>query len=232
MAGPRSVAAFLPSMKTGAEGISPVPGSEMPMSACFGFARAVDDAAHHGDLQRLDAGVLLLPRRHVRAEVVLDPAGELLEHGRRGAAAAGAGGDDGEEGAEAHGLEELLRHLDLAGAVAAGLGRQRDADGVADALLQEDGERGGGGDDALRPHAGLGEPEVEGMVGAAGKVGIDGDEILHRADLGGEDDAVARQADLLGEGGGEERRTGRSPRASRRGPTWARRRRRCRPSGG
>ncbi len=33
--GPRSVAAFLPSMKTGAVGVSPVPGSEMPMSACL-----------------------------------------------------------------------------------------------------------------------------------------------------------------------------------------------------
>ena len=31
--GPRSVAAFLPSMKIGAAGLSPVPGSEMPMSA-------------------------------------------------------------------------------------------------------------------------------------------------------------------------------------------------------
>ena len=33
--GPRSVAAFWPSMNTGAVGCSPVPGSEMPMSACL-----------------------------------------------------------------------------------------------------------------------------------------------------------------------------------------------------
>ena len=33
--GPRKVTAFLPSMNTGAAGASPVPGSEMPMSACL-----------------------------------------------------------------------------------------------------------------------------------------------------------------------------------------------------
>ncbi len=35
MPGPRKVMAFLPSMNTGATGASPVPGSEMPISACF-----------------------------------------------------------------------------------------------------------------------------------------------------------------------------------------------------
>jgi hypothetical protein len=35
MPAPRSVMAFLPSMNTGAAGSSPLPGSEMPMSACF-----------------------------------------------------------------------------------------------------------------------------------------------------------------------------------------------------
>ena len=34
-AGPRKVATFLPSTKTGAVGSSPVPGSEMPISACL-----------------------------------------------------------------------------------------------------------------------------------------------------------------------------------------------------
>ena len=64
--------------------------------------------------------------------------GELLERGRGGAAAAGAGGDQRHEGAEAHGLQHFLRDLHLERAVAAGLRRQRDADGVADALLQQD----------------------------------------------------------------------------------------------
>ena len=44
------------------------------------------------------------------------------------------------------------------------------------------------------------------VVGAPRQVDIDGDQVLHRRDLGGEDDAVAREADLLGPLGGEERR--------------------------
>ena len=132
------------------------------------------------------------------AEILLDRLGEFLEHGRGGAAAAGAGGDDGQERAEAHGLQQFLRHLDFARAVAVRLGRQRDADGVADAFLQQDAHRGRGGDDALRAHAGLGEAEMQRMVGAAGEIAIDGDEVLHFGDLGRQDDLFAREADLLG----------------------------------
>src|SRR5690349_22552364 len=50
------------------------------------------------------------------------------------------------------------------GAVAAGLRRQRDADGVADALLQENAERRRGRHDALRAHAGFGEAEMDGVI--------------------------------------------------------------------
>jgi hypothetical protein len=39
--GPRKVGAFLPSMRTGAAGTSPVPGSEMPMSAGLDCWRAL-----------------------------------------------------------------------------------------------------------------------------------------------------------------------------------------------
>ena len=51
-----------------------------------------------------------------------------------GAAAARAGHHHRREGAQPHGLQDLLRHDHLARAVAARLGRERDADGVADAL--------------------------------------------------------------------------------------------------
>ena len=118
------------------------------------------------------------------AEVVLDALGELLEDGRGGAPAAGAGGDHRHEGAEAHRLQELLRDRHLAGAVAAGLRRQRDADGVADALLQQERHRRRRGDDALGAHAGLGEAEMQGVVGARGELRIDRDQVLHLADLG------------------------------------------------
>ena len=115
----------------------------------LGFAGAVDDAAHHGDVQRLDAGILRLPVRHLIADEILDRARQLLERGRGGAAAAGACRNQRHEGAETHGLQQFLGYLDFQRAVAAGLGRQRNPDGVADAVLQEDAERGGRSHNAL-----------------------------------------------------------------------------------
>ena len=50
--------------------------------------------------------------------------------------------------------------------VAAGLRGERNADRVAEALLQQNAERGGGGDDALRAHAGLGQAEMQRVIGA------------------------------------------------------------------
>ena len=70
--------------------------------------------------------------------------------------------------------------IDLARAVAAGLGRERHADRVADAFLQQHRHRGGGSDDALRAHAGFGEPEVQRVVAARGEIAIDRDQVLHR----------------------------------------------------
>jgi len=70
------------------------------------------------------------------------------------------------EGPQAHGLQDLLRHDHLLRAVAARLWRERNADGVADAFLQQHGHRSGGGNDALRAHAGLGEAEVQRVVAA------------------------------------------------------------------
>ncbi len=55
MVGPRSVAAFSPSMNTGAAG-SRRCRERNPDVGMLGFAGAVDDAAHHRHLQRLDAG--------------------------------------------------------------------------------------------------------------------------------------------------------------------------------
>ena len=167
----------------------------------LGFAGAVDDAAHDGQLQLFDAGVLLLPLGHGLDEVVLDALGELLEVGAGGAAAAGAAGDLGHEAADGERLQDLLGAAHLLGAVAAGRGGERDADGVADAGEQQRRETGGGGDDALHAHAGFGEAEVEGVIGARGKLGVDVDEVADAGDLGGEDDLVAAQAVALGGGG-------------------------------
>src|SRR5262245_45865104 len=62
-------------------------------SGVLALARAVDDAAHDRDVERLDPGILLLPGRHRVVDEALDVAGELLEGGRGGAPTAGAGGD-------------------------------------------------------------------------------------------------------------------------------------------
>jgi hypothetical protein len=47
----------------------------------LGFARTVDDAAHHRDLEVLDARIFLAPHRHVLADIGLDALGEFLEYG-------------------------------------------------------------------------------------------------------------------------------------------------------
>ena len=109
----------------------------------------------------------------------LDVARQFLEHGRSGAATAGARGDLRRENAETHGLQDFARDLHFQRAVAAGLRGQRDADGVADALLQQHAERGRGGDDPFRAHAGFGQAEMNRVVGARGQHAIDGDEVLH-----------------------------------------------------
>jgi len=71
----------------------------------------------------------------MEVESDLDFLGQHLEGLAGGASAAGAGRDDGQELPKAHGLQQFLRHLYLKRAVAAGFRGQRDADGVADALL-------------------------------------------------------------------------------------------------
>jgi hypothetical protein len=88
------------------------------------FARPVDDAAHHGDLHLLDAGITRAPHGHLRAQVVVDGLGHLLERGAGGAAASGAGRDTRVERAQAERLEDLQRHDHLLRAGLARLGRE------------------------------------------------------------------------------------------------------------
>ena len=132
--------------------------------------------------------------------------GEFLERRRGGAAAAGTRRDQRHEDAKAHGLQQFLRDLHFERAVAVRLGRQRHADGVADALLQQHAHRRRRRDDALPAHAGLGEPEMQRVVGAPRQLEIDRDQVLHRRDLGRQDDAVLRQADFVRARGGQQRR--------------------------
>src|SRR5215472_4741645 len=163
------------------------------------LARTVDDASHHRDVQLLDACVLRLPHRHLLPEIGLDLLCHLLEERGGRAPAAGARRDLRDEVAKAHGLEDLLGDLHLFGPIAARLRRERDADRVADTILEQDGEPGRAGHDAFGAHAGFREPEMQGVVGARRQLAIDVHEVLHARDLGGEDDAIVRKAGLLGQ---------------------------------
>src|SRR4029079_13024283 len=121
-----------------------------------------------------------------------------------GAAASGAGGDLGQKAANAKRLQDLLGDADFFAAIAVRSRSEGDANGVADAFLQQDTERGGRGDDAFRAHSGFGQSEVQRVVAAGGPAAIDVDHVLSSADLGAEDDLVAPQAVLLSTMGGVE----------------------------
>ena len=162
------------------------------------FARAVDDAAHDGHVHRFHARIRFFPFRHLLAQIRLDVVGQLLEGGRRGAATARTGDHHRRELAQAHGLQNFLADDDFARAVTARLRRERDADGVADALLQQHGQRRGGRHDTLAAHARFRQAQVQRIVAALGQFAVHGDQVLHARDLARQDDLVAAQAQLFG----------------------------------
>ena len=64
-------------------------------------------------------------------------------------------------------------------AVAAGRGRQRHADRVADALLEQDAEPRSARDDALGAQARFGQAQVQRVVASGGEHPVDVDQVLH-----------------------------------------------------
>ena len=113
------------------------PGQTDADVGVLALARPVDHTTHHRHVHLLDAGILFAPHRHLLAQVALDVLRQLLEVGAGGASATGTGDHHRHEGTQPHRLQDLLADTHLLRAVAAGLGSQRDADGVADALLQQ-----------------------------------------------------------------------------------------------
>ena len=158
----------------------------------------IDDATHHGDRHLLDAVALFAPFGHAVANEPLDFLGEFLEVGARRAATAGACDDHGREGPQAHGLQYFLRNDDFLGAIAARLGRQRDANRVADAFLQQNSDRGGGRDDALAAHARFGQPQVQRVIAARRQIAVDRNQVLDATDFGADDDLVGAQPQGFG----------------------------------
>jgi hypothetical protein len=210
MRSPFNVTVFLPSTNTGATWRLARAGQRDADVGELRFAGPVHDTAHDGHVHVLDAGVAGPPEGHLLAQVSLDLVGELLEEGAGGAPAAGTRGDHRRERAQPHGLQDLLRDDDFLRAISTRRRRERDADRVADAFLQQHAHGRRGSDDALGAHAGLGEPQVQRVVAALGERAIHLDEVLHRGDLAREHDAIGGKPDVARElralqGGDDER---------------------------
>ena len=141
-----------------------------------------------------DAFVLRFPGGHHFADVVLDAFGEFLKSGAGGAAAAGAGRDAWRKRAQAERLKQFARGVNFFAAIAAGARRERNADGVADAVVEQDAQRCGGPDQSFGAHSGFGQAEVQRLFGLAGEIAIDGDEIARTRSLAGNDDLIVAQA--------------------------------------
>ena len=165
------------------------------------FAGAVDDASHDRHLHGLDAVILRRPFRHFGAHITLDFVGQMLEHGARCPPASGAGDNLRNERAEPHGLQNFLGYDHFAAAVAARLRGQRNTDGIADAFLQEHRQGGRGGDDAFRSQPRLGKSEMQGIIPRRGQFPVNGDQVLHLADLARQHDFIAPETQPFGFGG-------------------------------
>ncbi len=111
----------------------------------------------------------------------------------------------GSKAADAQRLQDLLRHLHLLGAVAAGFGGKGDADGVADALKQQRSQAGRRGDDALHAHPGFGKTQMQRVIAARSHQFINFDQVAHAAYLGAEDDLVVAQPVAFGRARGVDR---------------------------
>ncbi len=75
-------------------------------------------------------------------------------------------------------MQDLLGHDHFAGTVAARLRGEGDADGAADALLQEHRQGGSGRHNALAAHSGFRESQVQWVIAACGEAGVNTDQIL------------------------------------------------------
>ncbi len=96
-------------------------------------------------------------------------------------------------------------HADFFGAVAAGRGRQRHADGVANAFLQQHAQRRARSDDALGAHAGLGESKMQRIVAPRRERTVDVDQVLHPTNFRAKNNLIRTQAVFLGKLGRVER---------------------------
>ena len=92
--------------------------------------------------------------------------------------------------------KQFARGVNFLAAVAAGARRERNANRVADAFLQQNADSRRGPDNAFRAHARFGEAEVQRLLGLAREVAVHLDEVLRLRNFAGNDDLVVAQAAL------------------------------------
>ena len=129
---------------------------------------------------------------------MLDVARQLLKYGAGGAPAAGASGNQGRKRAQAHGLQQFLRHHHFLRARSARLWRERNANGVANAFLQQHCQRRAGSHNAFAAHARFGQTQMQRIAAAAAQIAVNLNQILHRTHFARQDDFVFRQPQITG----------------------------------
>src|SRR5574343_1117379 len=87
----------------------PRSGQADPDICVLAFPWAIDDAAHHGNLQRFHPGILLAPDGHMLTQKILDLLGQFLEASAGRAATTRTRSHTGHEQAQPQGLKDFRR---------------------------------------------------------------------------------------------------------------------------
>ncbi len=167
------------------------PGQADADIGCPGLSRAVDHTPHDRERQLLDTGMPSLPDGHIRARygrrhVRRDPETDCA----RGPAATGTGGDRRCEGPQPESLQELTGCGDLVASLLPRARCERNPDGVADALLEQNRHCGCRPHDSSRSESGFGEAEVNRLPGVTCQLTVDRDQAGRVGRLARYDDAV------------------------------------------
>ncbi len=193
---------MLPVHIDGSLGLFEGTGKGDPDIGMLGFPGTIHDTAHDGHIKLLHPGVEVPPGRHPGPDVSLDFLSHFLKEGAGGPATSGTGRDLGLEAPKTQGLEDLLGHPDFLGAVSPRLRGKGHPNGIADALQQQGRQTGRGGNNALRPHPRLRQPQVEGVVAPGSHLTVHGHQLRHAGYLPREDDPVMGEPGLLRQGSG------------------------------
>ena len=141
------------------------------------------------------------------AQKIVDLLRQLLERGAGGAPTARTRGHAGHKRAQAQRLQNLGCDHHFLVARLTGRRRERDANRVANALLQQHRQRGARGHRALGAHAGLGQAQMQGIAGGAAQFAVHRNQVLDATDLAGNNDLAGLHAHGLRQFGRAHSRT-------------------------